>query len=370
MRRRTSSAADEKSLPSATGDGGRASGDESEGDSEDFRECEDFPMGARDSMYFDCEELEPVETLNDNATSQESRWQEPERVTLKRIVLDIARCNLQVIGIHGVVGLEIARISHSSDTRCQLALEELRSLRSLFDLPEAWGESSGATTLERNIGIIYAGLSLGSLCLSCHTVGRCSEVIQIQHGLTLRHKGKGEPSLVAGCPQQLLEVELSDLTLCDSGREDVEAIVESLTVAVTQAPKSPAGVTEEVLMPICCRLEAQNVVLHVGPSIAQPTWHCSLPSVRLCNVMDDFDEVWKYTLSGLSVTRPLGDPLGGSDALTKASDSIKDLETQLAREKLKSRRHRRMLRITLIALLGGALLFAARRTLRRGRLSL
>ena len=62
---------------------------------------------------------------------------------------------------------------------------------------------------------------------------------------------------------------------------------------------------EDTPAPISYRMEAMDVVLHVGPSIGQPPWCCSLPRIDLRNVLNDFEEIRKYTLSGLTVTRGL-----------------------------------------------------------------
>lgn len=127
--------------------------------------------------------------------------------------------------------------------------------------------------------------------------------------MTLQHRGPGEPCATEDGPRQLLEVQFSGLILNDARREEVEMIGKSLAGAMTPAPEISPTVEKDAF-PICYFLEGLDVSAYVGPSMGQPTWFCSLPCVHLRNVLKDFDDIWKYTLSGLPVTRDLTDPLG------------------------------------------------------------
>jgi hypothetical protein len=316
-----------------------------DGSDDDFLDCEEFGL------------LEvPQDMISQDSLNSAPSGPEPERVALKRFVFGIEQCDVRIIGAGGAVGLELAALRHSGDSRCELNLQQLKSMRTLFDLPESWLEPRDVVPPGRETGTIFSGFSVESLIVYVEpTSGDRSELVHLEHGLKLRHRGRGEPCLLAAGPRQLLEVELKGLSLCDRGREDVEALGKALSEAVTPAPETPPA-PEEAPVPICYSLEAVDVTVDVGPSFAQPNWYCSLPCLRLRNVFDDFDEVWNYTLSGFKVTRALEDPLGASvsarepiqnsyngsvwtspaqpRARRTVSDMITSMEQQIEQEKL------------------------------------
>jgi len=316
--------------------------DDSANDSDDFKDCEDDEL-----LQF--------------SKSQTKSWEipcnEPERVGLKRIVGDCAKCELQIIGPNGVLWYNFADLKHSVDTRYDLSPQELQSIQSLFDLPKAWMEPREEVVRGKEPGMIFYGISMASFLVAFDpTVGDRSELAKVQQGVSLWQRGQGDPCFVATGPQQLMEVEVKGLTLCDRGKDEVQAMGFKLLAAITPYTPQSMGVATVAIMPICYSLEMVDVSAY-HEEIGKPTLNCLVPCVRVRSVLKDIDEILKYTLTGLSETRALWDPLANnvldgsldkSDALALwspaaypengggARDAIACLERELELDKLVS----------------------------------
>merc|ERR1739848_611900 len=97
-------------------------------------------------------------------------------------------------GDDGGVGLELTSFRHSSDKRAALTWEQLKCVKTLFELPESWMQPREVVPPGRETGGIYSGFSLGSLALSfLPPAGEISELVSLPQGLSLRHRGRGEP---------------------------------------------------------------------------------------------------------------------------------------------------------------------------------
>eukprot|EP00927_Polykrikos_kofoidii_P010038 TRINITY_DN14235_c0_g2_i1.p1 TRINITY_DN14235_c0_g2~~TRINITY_DN14235_c0_g2_i1.p1 ORF type:complete len:1087 (+),score=155.67 TRINITY_DN14235_c0_g2_i1:76-3336(+) len=330
-----------------------ASADVGEDDNDEFVDCEEFRL------------LELPDTPSEAGSPRAESVRGvgcQERLAngiLKRSAFTLKAVNLQLCGSQGSLRVVLDTLSFSIDKRARWNHWQAKCISALFDVPSQEvqlsrgsrssefcsinGSSVQGTPLkDLEPGVTYAGVSLATVTLafapslasqrapavagaSRTEGGEFVEVFQIRDGMQLRHQGCGElwscssgalPQSVGNAePVQLIEVFVSDVRVCDKGREEMVAMAKTFSDSLVSSPEVPAdvktGLPEPAAPQVCIRVEAVDVCFEA--TLNDQAWRCTLPRVRLQSVLSGLDDIWPHVLWTPSHIRGMSEPLWTAD---------------------------------------------------------